>query len=442
VSERAPGGAEPSERRRAALWVEALARGAIAFALVLALGELLALAVWAFGGTGISLAAALGAGWLEVGTFHHVAIRIEIRDLVTPAQSSITLTIGIALLAATVFVCWLLGHAGRAVGEVGGGSGGARALRGALVGVGYAMPFAILTPFVAVETARPSAAVASGVFRLALVAWQAVMFPLAIGVTSGALGGLRSAVDAMPESQRRARLEAAGAGGLRMLVLAFVLVFAGLFVGGIVRPDDPIALATPTTARYVRAVLDRPAAGLVLLGHHLALSPAEAAWVVVPAMGGCDRVTGSVEADILCYGRFPEQVGTTETPISSSESVQLPLGRSTYGTAPAGYFLFLLVPALASVLGGVRAGRGAPSRGEAIGRGALAGVVFAMGAGLAAVAAIVTIGYRSSLAGDLTQGWIAIGPDPMVGFALALGWGVTGGAIGAAVSSRRPSSRS
>jgi hypothetical protein len=122
--------------------------------------------------------------------------------------------------------------------------------------------------------------------------------------------------------------------------------------------------------------------------------------------------------------------------------VSLPFGRSTFGTAPAGYFLFLLVPAIASVLGGVRAARGAPSRAEAVRRGALAGLVFAIGVGVTALAAIVTIGYRSSLAGDLTQGWVAIGPDPVAGFALALGWGVAGGVVGAVVSSRRPSSRS
>src|SRR4030067_208183 len=59
-------------------------------------------------------------------------------------------------------------------------------------------------------------------------------------------------------------------------------------------------LLPPATGRYLQAVFERPATGAVVLAHHLALAPNEAAWVLVPAMGGC---TGSFPA-----GGEPERV--------------------------------------------------------------------------------------------------------------------------------------
>ena len=433
----------PAGKASRGSWRFAIRRGFVAFAIVLGFGEALAAAVWLLGGTGLSLGGALALGWLEVGAFHHVAVRLEIRDLVTPAASSITVTIGVALLAATTAAVWLLVRAGRAVADAARGSALVRAARGATIAIGYALPFAALAPLVDVETARPSAAAASGVFRLSLVWWQALAFPLVLAATAGALGGLRSALDAIADTdRRRERIEAAVAAAGHMLVASFALVVAALFVGGVVQPAGPLALATPTTARYLRATFDRPSVGVLLLGHHLALAPAEAAWVLVPAMGGCDRVWGSVDADILCYGRFPVSVGSTLTPISSTEAIRLPLGESRFGRAPSGYLLFLLVPAIATILGGRRAARDATTDREAMVAAALAGVAFAVAVVIVCLLSQLTIGYRSSVAGDVTSGWLLVGPDPVSALGLGLGWGVAGGIAGAWVSRRRSRRRS
>ncbi len=95
--------------------LEGLRRGAVVFLAIAGVAEAIALLVWAFGGTGISLGDALALGWLELGAVHHVAIRVEIRDVVTAARSHIDLAVGVALLAVTVFAAWRLARAGARV---------------------------------------------------------------------------------------------------------------------------------------------------------------------------------------------------------------------------------------------------------------------------------------------------------------------------------------
>lgn len=426
----------------------ALRRGAVAFAVVAGIGQALALAVWASGAAELSLAAAARVGALYVGAFHHVAIRLDVRDVATPGAGSISLSIGIALLSVTLLAGWLLARSGRAVAGQASGGAAVRAARGATVAIGYAVPSFVLALLTSVETAPLGAAAPGGVFRLTLTPWQALVFPLAIGAVAGAAGGLRAVLEAGGPSWARAPV----AGSLRMLIAAALLSFAGLFVGGVVQPDEPVALATPTTARYLRPVLDRPATGIVLLGHHVALLPNEAVWTLVPAMGGCDRVGGDVEADVLCYGRFPVSIGPSLTPIPGATAIRLPLGEATYRSAPPGYLLFLIVPAVATVLGGMRAAAvasgpgssrtGRPGgTGDAVRAGALAGVGFAVAVGALAALSTVTIGYRSTVAGEAARGWLVVGPQIEPGIALALVWGIAGGAAGAALELTRRRSR-
>ena len=150
-----------------------------------------------------------------------------------------------------------------------------------------------------------------------------------------------------------------------MFGVGLVLAYAGLFVAGAVQPDEAVAALTPSTARYYQAVFDRPGWGAVILAHHLALSPNEAVWALVPSSGACDVVAGGPNVDVLCYGRFPHGLESIVQPLSNS--VPVPRGPDLdLGRAPAGYFLFLLVPALATAFGGraaaVRAGLGGHGR--------------------------------------------------------------------------------
>jgi hypothetical protein len=217
-----------------------------------------------------------------------------------------------------------------------------------------------------------------------------------------------------------------------MLVLGLALSLGGLFVAGVVQPDGPAALLTPSTARYVRAVFERPAPGLLFLGHHVAVAPNEAIWALVPAMGGCVSVRGSVRADLVCYRRFPTDVEAAPVPMPGGRLL-LPIGGASFGPAPAPYLAFLLVPAVATVLGGRRAAaRGGTVGVGAAGMGAAAGVVFAALVAVVAALSSVTVAYGAAFAENATAGRVVLGPVVWSATLLALAWGAVGGAIGAA----------
>jgi hypothetical protein len=223
-----------------------------------------------------------------------------------------------------------------------------------------------------------------------------------------------------------ARARAGLGGGWRMFLLALALSYAGLFVAGIAQPDEAVALATPSTARYLDTVFERPGTGSALLAHHLALSPNEAIWTFVPAAGACDVIRGSERSDVLCYARFP--------------SFAMSSGEVAFGSAPPGYLAFLLVPAIATIIGGRWAGSASErSASGSAAMGAAAGVVFAIVMLGAIVVSSITISYGADPEALGRGGHVWIGPDPVTGTLVALAWGVIGGSLGGATSGFRRS---
>jgi hypothetical protein len=426
--------AAPAGWRVAAVW------GFVAFVVVAAIAQLLALAAWAVGDTGASIGAFARIGWLTFGAFHHVAIRLDVPDLEVSAGASgpgaTSLSVGVALLSVTCIAAWLLFRAGRDVATRCGGGTLARAVQGMKVAPSYALPAFLLAWLVRVRTPLRLGVFASGELHAALSPWQALAFPLAIAAVAGGLGGLRSGFEARtPEDSRTARAAAVAAGGWRMLVLGMCLSFAGLFVAGVVQPDGPAALLTPSTSRYLRDVFERPGPGLVLLAHHVAAFPNEAMWTLVPAMGACDEVRGSADADLLCYARFPTEVETAPLPMPGGGTVLAPLGGATFGKAPPAYLLFLLVPIVATVLGGRRAVAGSDVRlADAAVAGVGAGLVFAVLVAAASLLSTVTLRYGAAFGSGGSAGRLVAGPDVVSGALLALAWGAVGGAIGAATA--------
>ena len=409
-------------------WGATLLRGFLVFALVLAIGLAVAIVGLAAADAGLPFGAAFRIGALYLGPFHHVALVFEgdldvdlsrLPGSGVPPGASATVELGVALLAVTALAVWLLFRAGRA--SAFGEGAGVRALTGARVALGYAPPILALALLVSFEEPVEIGSFVTAGIRVSMSGWQALMFPLAIAAAAGAAGGMWSwAAD--PGRPSAVRLRAVLGGGWWMFLVALGLSYAGLLVAGVVQPDEPVALATPTTARYFATVFERPGLGAVALGHHVALIPNEALWALVPASGACDVVRGSERADILCYGSFPA-IGAD--------------GEIASGSAPPGYLLFLLVPAVATVFGGrrasVRAGRGGW---PAVIDGALAGVVYGLLVGLGCLLAMVTLSYTASAGTDVV-GRLWIGPDPVWGTITALAWGIVGGAIGAASSRLR-----
>jgi hypothetical protein len=419
-------------------WSYALGRGLFALVAVAAVGMGASLASFLLVDPPYSLATAIRIGALYLGPVHHVPVVIEgeldlagLRLPNLPPSGATSVEIGVALLLVTALAVWLVYGAGRTLAGRSVGGLGARVLAGASVAPGYAVPVFLVALLVQLERPVDLGTVVSGRIGLHLSAWQALVFPLAIAAVAGAVGGAVSWLGAEGGRRRVRMISAVLAGGWRMFGLALLFAYAGVFAAGAVQPDEAVAALTPLTARYYRAVFDRPGWGAVLLAHHLALSPNEAVWVLVPSSGACDEVSGGPNVDVLCYGRFPHGLETLVQPLvggaPASGGPDLDLGR-----APAGYFLFLLVPALATALGGRAAARRADLAGrEAMPVGAGAGVPFAGLVFAASMLASVPIRYGSTFV-EGSGGSIRIGPEPLGAALFALMWGVAGGALGAA----------
>lgn len=420
--------APPGERSRTD-WGTALLRGFLVFSLLLAIGLGIAVVGVAATDAGLPFGAAPRIGALYLGLFHHVAVVFE-GDLDVdlsqlpgsriPEGASVAFELGVAFLAVTALAVWLLFRAGRA--SAFGPGPGVRALTGGRVALGYAPPILLLALLVRFEQPNQIGSFVTAGVRVSLSAWQALVFPLVIAAVAGAAGGLWSWAG-VAERVAALRVRAVLGGGWVMFLLALGLSYGGLLVAGIVQPDEPVALATPSTARYYTSVFDRPALGALALGHHVALVPNEAMWTLVPASGACDVVHGSEQRDLLCYGSFP----------STSAA-----GSTTFGSAPAGYLLFLLAPAVATVFGGRRASMRSGRDGWAAVVGGAAGVVYGLLVGVGSLLASITLSYTAS-AGTDVGGRLWIGPDPVWGTLAALAWGIVGGAIGAASARLRRS---
>lgn len=427
----------------------ALLLGAGCFAAVALLGQAIAFVVWLVARPELSLGAAARLGWLYVGGFHHVPIVVRLRELdvgaliggVTPGSTlpttgSASGELGVALLLTTGTVAWLLFRAGRraaAVGEVGPMPG---ALLGLGVALAYALPMVAVSSLVHLRADLAFGTLATGRLDARLALGPAFLLPFLLAAIAGGAGGFAEGARARPADRTRRALGAL-AGGWRMLLLGLGLSLAGLFAAGAVQPDSPAARLTPSTASYFRAVFDRPAVGLVVLAHHIAVAPNEALWTLVPAMGGCDGASGSSSGPFLCYWRFPRSV--TLPGIGAGSSSTLAPGRTGFGTAPPLYFLFLLVPAAAAFWGGRRGASRArsTSRREAAAVGAASGAVFAGLVGAVGSLSGVSVRYSADFEGQGGAGSVRAGPFLLSGMLLALAWGVVFGWLGARSDRRR-----
>jgi hypothetical protein len=412
-------------------WQGSLLRGFLIFLLIGGIGLVAAVTTLGVAAPGVSFGGAVRVGALYLGPFHHVALAFE-GDLAIdasrlpganlPGGGSATVELGVALLAVTALAVWLLFRAGRR--SAAGDRLGVRALTGSRVALGYAPPVLLVALLVRFEEPVELGSFVTGGVRISLPAWQALVFPFAIAALAGASGGMWSGASSVSDPSA-ARVRAVLGGGWRMFLFALALSYLGLFVAGIAQPDEAVALATPSTARYVDTVFERPGEGSALLAHHLALSPNEAIWTFVPAAGACDVVRGSERTDFLCYARFPFETSS---------------GEVAFGNAPPGYLAFLLVPAIATIVGGRWAGSVSERSGAAAAAvGAAAGAVFALVMLGAIVASSITLSYGADADAVGRGGHLWIGPDPVTGTLVALAWGVIGGSLGAATSGFRRS---
>lgn len=425
-------------------WNVALPWGVVAFVVMAAIGQVLAFAVASTADSPPATGTTVKIGALYFYAFHHVGLVADVSQIDLPADlasefplSGGSLKIGIALMLVTALVAFIHLRAGRAVAEREEGGPLALGLHGLKAAVPYAVLSLVMSFLVSFRFDLPEP-VGGGELTIKPSVPGAVLWTLAIGGIAAFLGGLLSRRAGLAGRGAWGRWAAAAlAGGGRMFGYALVFAFVGLLVLAAVKPQD--------TRDYFEGVAEAGARdGAILVAHHVLLVPNQSMWVLVPAMGRCDAASFSAvgvgaSADFLCYGRFPRSVeagavlsGEGTVP----EAAEAP--EADFGTAPAGYFLFLLVPLVSTVLGGtVAARRSSPdSRGQAAAAGALAGVVYAALVAAGAVLANVTVNISGSV-GELTGGArAAVGPEVGMGTLIGLVWGIGGGALGALYHAR------
>lgn len=211
-----------------------------------------------------------------------------------------------------------------------------------------------------------------------------------------------------------------------MLAVGLVLSFVGLVLLTPVAPD--------VAREYFRPFDESFLQGISVIAATLLVVPNMAAWVLFPAMGSCLEVSGSFfgfsgSFCFLSYSQFPSVRGIAEGTLAAPN---LP-------SPPAGYFLFLLAPLIAVLVGGAIAARraAAASKQEAAAMGALAGVAFALFSLLVIVLSTMTA--RASGLGQQFPGTLSarVGPALASAFLLSLLWGVVGGTIGGLWEGRR-----
>lgn len=418
-------------------WGTGLIRGGLAFVVMAALGQAVAFAVILAQATGVSAGTTAKLGWLYFGWFHHAAIATRLTSSVggvragsaLSGEAGLTADVGLAMMLGTFLAIAILYRGGRAVADRAGGGVGARVLHGIKVAPAYALPAFVVSGLVSIDIPIPRNGLVAGSLQLRPWDLSWLVLPLLIAAAAGAAGGLRSGRYELISHDPWGR-RAAGAitGGLRMFVLGLVLSFAGLLVLAAVQPG--------ATRTYFETVSGPPTDQTTMnIAHHVLLLPNQSMWVLVPAMGGCDGLSGGgVSATFLCYSKVPTTVSVSPEGLTSDT----PVVQADFEKAPSSYFLFLLVPALSVVLGGRYAARKrARLKWEAVGVGAASGVVFAVLVTVGSWLASVSAGLSSPTGGIPANASVLIGPGVLAAALLALVWGVVGGGLGGWLGGRK-----
>jgi hypothetical protein len=360
-----------------------------------------------------------GGGAALLYLFHHVPLVFDVPrslflSLAEPSlKPLVEVPVSLAPLTATALILWGLSRGGRAVANAVGGGSLLRGLHGMKVALPYAaiafgLSFAVHARFVLRGADGPT------VHPEPLAA---LLWPLALAAVAGFAGGFRSAPPGA-ESLWDVRARAVVGGAWRMTWLGLTLSFVGLLVVAVSKPDE-------TKSFVLGAFSSGALQGSLHLGLTFLVVPNMAAWILIPAMGGCTGVSGAFSACLLSYSRFAG-------PGTLLEGLPYPSQPVVGSPPPPAYFLFLLAPLIAVLAGGALAARRGPARGpaESAALGAGAGAVFAVLAGFVIVLSELAVGARGAVPGFFAAGTLRAGPGLVSGILVAAGWGIVGGGLG------------
>ena len=401
----------PPDTRPRALLLGGLQRGALlVFLPVFAAGQLLAWLTYA------------ATGWYHPWSWTKIGLGVSLSSVRVPFDATVTVRDGlsgggaqtarlvVATGALTVAVLVLSFRAGRHQSRGLERRPVAAAVAGSIVGLGFGIP-----AFVAALPVRLSFP-RFGIEQLEPVRWQSLVLPLVVAGTTGAIGGLARARDHLDEG-RGADLVAAIGGGATMFWWGVVFSFVGVLLAA--------ALSPGPVGSYARFV-DRAGAGgaATLIGHGLLL-PNQSVLVLATSMGATTTLqVGATDALDLTWRGIHANGSAGEFLAAIAGSADLQVARFPWWFAG-----FILVPFVATVLGGRSAGVDATSVGQRVLRGAVAGPVFGVLCAVAVWAATITVPTW----GLSRFGSISLGTPPLIAGAIATAWGVVGGIGGAAI---------
>lgn len=461
----------PPSRVAAALtggWPRAIAGAALAFLVMLLVGQALSALAAVAQDDPPEIPEVLKIGGLVTYSFHRVGIQATLPEIQIPSDPvlgaeglpqtgafSLSVTVSVALLLGTLLLVWLLYRAGKSLGVLAGGPAWVRGLAGAKV----AIPYAVLTGLGALllnlaplsfDVPAIPGFTSGGAFELGPAVLPAFLWPLAIGLFAGFAGGAAGAPASSWEAPRADGLIAgAFRGGILAAGLAVLLAFVGTQIVAMVHYDD----AVPFNPSFFQDAFSGPVLqGVASTVFLLFAAPNFGALALAPAMGSslALKATGSTfglqptfELTLLSLLNFPRGINQDVLSGIGQGGGGIP-GFPTgslidHQMAPAVYWAFLLVPLIATLLGGRAAARraSADTRIEGAAAGALAGVVFAA----AAVALVVASGIRLHADAGFGAGTqtVILGAHPAKTLVAAVLWGVVGGALGGMLgASRRP----
>ena len=195
-----------------------------------------------------------------------------------------------------------------------------------------------------------------------------------------------------------------------------------------------LALQPGLTRAYVEAAGARgPLAVVAVVLTTLLAVPNAGIAAGAAAMGGSVSLAALERTcSLVSYSAFPQGVAVEVPSAPATGTCPLPV---ELGPAPLPYFLFLLVPLVATLVGGRLAAQraGSVTRADAAATGAAAGVVFALMFLVLAWASR----FSTEVAASFLRFELAVGAELVSGVLLALLWGAAGGALGGAVAEPR-----
>ena len=394
----------PPDSRPGALLLGGLRRGALfVFAPVFVAGQLIAFAAYAVTGWDGPWA------WGRVGlatslTSVRVAFDVSSSGVETGGGQVI-----VATGALTIAVLVLSFRAGREQARGLEGRPPIAVIAGAAVGLGFGVPAFVMSPAATLTMAR------FGIDKLQPVLWQALVLPIVVAGSAGAVGAAADVRDAVSD-RLGDRVVAACRGGAVALWWGVVGSFVALLV---------IAAASPRqVGEYARALDRASQGGAVALAGQALLLPNISVLVLGTSMGATTTLTVGTHGAVTLTTDGVDANGAAGAFVLAVAGV----ARSDVIRFPWWFEALAIVPGVATILGGRAAAADADNAIERTIRGAASGIVFAALSVVAAWAASIAVpawwisGESVSLGASLR----AVG-------ALGLAWGVLGGAIGGAI---------